>query len=306
MVFESYLDVSDSSVGIGLVMAKGLAGAGAKKVYILGRRREVLETAATAHPNIIPVPCDISDKTSLQSAVDFVTKDIGYVNLFIANSGIVGPRASWNYDLSIPELRKALFEDVSMEDFTQTFHVNITGTYFSILAFLELLDAGNKQALKGGFGAPTKEGSDVPSIQSQAIITSSISAFSRFRFSAPAYAASKAAVAHLTKHTSTNLSKYGIRVNALAPGCKFLNVSAVPSTNEFVVFPSELAAGLIGTRDPSTEAFEDPRFIPARKFGGDDEMAGTVLYLASKAGSFCNGMILVNDGGKLGTMPSGY
>ncbi|KAI2623974.1 short chain dehydrogenase [Hypomontagnella submonticulosa] len=282
--------VTGGGSGIGLVMAKGLAGAGAKKVYILGRRREVLETAATAHPNIIPVPCDISDKTSLQSAVDFVTKDIGYVNLFIANSGIVGPRASWNYDLSIPELRKALFEDVSMEDFTQTFHVNITGTYFSILAFLELLDAGNKQALKGGFGAPTKEGSDVPSIQSQAIITSSISAFSRFRFSAPAYAASKAAVAHLTKHTSTNLSKYGIRVNALAPG----------------LFPSELAAGLIGTRDPSTEAFEDPRFIPARKFGGDDEMAGTVLYLASKAGSFCNGMILVNDGGKLGTMPSGY
>ncbi|KAI0382713.1 short chain dehydrogenase [Hypomontagnella monticulosa] len=282
--------VTGGGSGIGLAMAKGLAGAGAKKVYILGRRKEVLETAATAHPSIIPLQCDISEKASLQSAVDFITKDIGYINLFIANSGVIGPEKRWNPDLSISELRKLLFEDVSMEDFSQTLHVNVTGTYFSILAFLELLDAGNKQAVKGGFGKPTKEGSDAPSIQSQVIITSSISAFSRFRFSAPAYAASKAAVTHLTKHTSTNLSKYSIRVNALAPG----------------LFPSELAAGLINTRDPSTEAFEDPRYIPARKFGGDDEMAGTILYLASKAGSFCNGLILVNDGGKLATMPSTY
>ncbi|KAI1144276.1 short chain dehydrogenase [Hypoxylon sp. FL0543] len=282
--------VTGGGSGIGLVMTKALAGAGAKKVYILGRRREVLENAATSHSNIVPVQCDITDKASLQSAVDFVTKDIGYINLFIANSGVSGPYKVWNKDLSISQLRKNLFEDVAVEDFTDTLNVNITGTFFSILAFLELLDAGNKHALKGGWGAPTKESSAAPSIQSQVIVTSSISGFSRMAISAPAYAFSKAALIHLTKHTSSNLAKYGIRVNALAPG----------------LFPTEMAEHMIGGRDPSKETIENPNFIPARKFGGDDEMAGSVLYLASKAGSFCNGFILVNDGGRLATMLSSY
>ncbi|KAI1479556.1 NAD(P)-binding protein [Daldinia eschscholtzii] len=282
--------ITGGGSGIGLVMAKAFAGAGAKKIYILGRRREVLETAATAHPNIVPVQCDISNKESIQSAVDFITKDVGYVNLFIANSGVLGPVASWTKGAAISELRKDLFENTTMEEFSNAFHVNVTGTMFSIFAFLELLDAGNKRALEGGFGAPTKPGSKVPSIQSQVIITSSISGFSRTFLSPPAYAGSKSALVHLTKHASTGLNEHGIRVNALAPG----------------LFPSDLAAGLIGSRDPATESVDDPKFIPARKFGSDDEMAGAVLYLASKAGSFCNGFILVNDGGKLSTMPADY
>ena len=72
------------------------------------------------------------------------------------------------------------------------------------------------------------------------------------------------------------------------------------------MFPTELAQVLIGSRDPSKEAYDDPKFIPARKFGGDEEMAGTVLYLASRAGSFCNGMVLMADGGRSGVMLSSY
>lgn len=203
------------------MMTMALAGAGASKVYILGRRKDVLEKTAEAHPSIILIECDVCAKTSLQSAVDFITKDAGYVNLVIANSGVIGPETRFNSDKSVSELRKILFDDVSIEDFTETFSVNVSGAYFTMLAFLELLDAGNQQALKGGFGAPSKEGSDVPSIQSQVIFTSSISAYSRFWTSTPAYTSSKAAIAHLAKHTSTNLVKYGIRVNALAPGCEF-------------------------------------------------------------------------------------
>lgn len=127
--------------------------------------------------------------------------------------------------------------------------------------------------------------------------------------SPPAYAGSKSALVHLTKHASTGLNAHGIRVNALAPGRKFLNLLNHlddPKINRSIVFPSELAANLIGSRDPATESVDDPKFIPARKFGSDDEMAGAVLYLASKAGSFCNGFILVNDGGKLSTMPADY
>lgn len=203
-------------------MAKALARAGAKKVYILARRKEILDEAAKAHESLHPLVCDVVSKESLQAAVDTITKESGYVNLVIANSGTVGTVAPLNPDLTVSELKQRLFDNVSMDEFTQTMHINVTGAYFTMLAFLELLDAGNKNALKGGFGAPSTEGSDVPSIQSQALFTSSIAGYSRSRFSLPAYAASKSAISHLAKHASTNLAPHGIRVNVMAPGRKLM------------------------------------------------------------------------------------
>lgn len=44
--------------------------------------------------------------------------------------------------------------------------------------------------------------------------------------------------------------------------------------------------------------------IPMGRFGEETDMAGTILYLASKAGSYCNGVVVVLDGGRLGTFPS--
>ncbi|ORY55248.1 short chain dehydrogenase [Pseudomassariella vexata] len=282
--------ITGGGTGIGLMMAKALANAGAKKVYILGRRKDKLDAAASETPALIPLECDVTSKESLQSVVDFITIDTGYINLLLANSGVVGPTKRYDPNLSISELRKSIFEDVSMDEFTQTFHVNVTGAFFTMMAFIELLDAGNKNALKGGFGAPLKAGGPVPSIQSQIITTASIAAYSRATFSTPAYSGSKAAIAHLTKHASSNLVKYGIRVNAIAPG----------------LFPSDMSQHLMASRDPATESIDDPRFIPAGRFGGDEEMGGTILYLAGRAGAFNNGMILVMDGGRLSVMPSAY
>lgn len=127
------------------MMAKALAKAGAKKVYILGRRKETLEKAATEHESITPLVCDVTSKDSLRFVVDTITKDIGYVNLVVANSGAFGPTQSYDPSLSIRELRERLFDDVSMEEFTDTLNVNVTAAYFTSLAFLELLDAGRLQ-----------------------------------------------------------------------------------------------------------------------------------------------------------------
>jgi NAD(P)-dependent dehydrogenase (short-subunit alcohol dehydrogenase family) len=44
--------------------------------------------------------------------------------------------------------------------------------------------------------------------------------------------------------------------------------------------------------------------IPMGRFGEEKDMAGTILYLASKAGSYCNGVVVVLDGGRLCTFPS--
>ncbi|KAH7390997.1 short-chain dehydrogenase [Phaeosphaeria sp. MPI-PUGE-AT-0046c] len=276
--------VTGGATGIGLMISRSLIAAGASKVYILGRRQASLDTATATNPALTPIQCDITSKDSLQAAVDQVTRETGYINLLVANSGTLGPVATFSATQSISEMRKHMFEETSMEDFNEVFMVNTTATLFTMLAFLELLDAGNSNAVaKVGFGAPLKQGSKVPSIQSQVIVTSSVGAFLRDWTCVPAYTGSKSAILALVKHAASGLASHGIRVNALAPG----------------FFPSEMADQIIAGRDPETETSDDPTFIPARRFGGEEEMGGTVVYLASRAGAFCNGLVLLNDGGRL-------
>jgi NAD(P)-dependent dehydrogenase (short-subunit alcohol dehydrogenase family) len=82
----------------------------------------------------------------------------------------------------------------------------MTGTFFTIAAFLQLLDEGNKRGnLKQ---------------KSQVIVTSSVSAFSRASSSGFAYSGSKAAIVHMSKQLSSCLGPYEIRVNVIAPGSK--------------------------------------------------------------------------------------
>lgn len=47
-------------------------------------------------------------------------------------------------------------------------------------------------------------------------------------------------------------------------------------------------------------------FIPAQRVGDEEDMAGTILYLVSKAGAFCNGTVVMVDGGRLAVLPSSY
>ncbi|KAL5342699.1 hypothetical protein BJX70DRAFT_409684 [Aspergillus crustosus] len=282
--------ITGGGSGIGLIMARALAQNGAKKVYILGRRLDVLDKAAAEHPSIVALQCDVTSKNGLQHAVDLIKAEVGYVNLVIANSGTIGPAVRFDPHVSIPELRERLFTEFSMTEMAESLHLNITAAFFTMTAFLELLDAGNQNALRGGYGRPIHEGSDVPSIQSQVIFRTSVSAFSRHWTSSPPYLTSKAAIMQVVKHASTQLARVGIRVNSIAPG----------------LYPSELASVLIQNRVPEKEEIDDQRFIPARRFGGDEEMAGAILYLASRAGSYSNGLILLTDGGRLSVMTGTY
>jgi len=70
--------------------------------------------------------------------------------------------------------------------------------------------------------------------------------------------------------------------------------------NRVTVYPSEMSVGLIGNG-------EFPRSkIPAQRTGTIEDMAGVVLFLTSRAGAYCNGNVLVTDGGRLSVMPATY
>lgn len=60
------------------------------------------------------------------------------------------------------------------------------------------------------------------------------------------------------------------------------------------------------SRDPESEPLNHPSFIPARRFGTEEEMGDSILYLASRAEAYCNGLVLLNDGGRVAVIPLTY
>lgn len=68
----------------------------------------------------------------------------------------------------------------------------------------------------------------------------------------------------------------------------------------FVVYPSDLAAGIIGDG-----VFPKDK-IPLERAGTEEDMAGAILFLTSRAGAYVTGNVLVTDGGRLSNRPSSY
>ncbi|KAM7197396.1 NAD(P)-binding protein [Rhypophila sp. PSN 637] len=296
--------ITGGGTGIGLMMAKALISAGAQKVYIVGRRVEVLQSAAAQlnKPGsgvIIPLYCDVTSKISLESIVSVVENDSGYLDLLVCNAGIGGPPSSSTSivdesgnttTVGIDEFRAKQME-TDFEDFNNTFKVNASSVWFTSMAFLGLLDRGNKHTVEAGDGL-------LPG--SQVIVTSSIAGFNKAAPGGWAYGASKAAATHLAKSLSLLLPTWGIRANCICPG----------------LFPSDMAAPIVraaggGDMDMATAASStipiDKTKVPLGRMGDGLDMAGQILYLASRAGAYCNGNTILVDGGRLGTMNSyGY
>lgn len=90
------------------MMAIALAHNGAQKIYIVGRRQEVLEAWAkeSPHNNIIPITGDATSRESLHHSCTS-RDEVGYTNVLIANSGIGRPQ----------EGSSATRPDVSIEEF---------------------------------------------------------------------------------------------------------------------------------------------------------------------------------------------
>ena len=139
--------VTGGGTGIGLLASQALAANGAK-VYITGRRKEVLENAAESHTpdgsdgQIIPLgPCDVTKKDDLQKLVEGLQKREKYINLLVCAAGIAGPKAEPDDD-DADNLKKKLWENESVEDWQKTYQTDVTSVYFTTVAFLPLLQAG--------------------------------------------------------------------------------------------------------------------------------------------------------------------
>jgi NAD(P)-dependent dehydrogenase (short-subunit alcohol dehydrogenase family) len=95
-----------------------------------------------------------------------------------------------------------------------------------------------------------------------------------------AYAASKSAVASLTKTLAIELAEKGVNVNAIAPG----------------VFPTEMSIPLIHGTPRGEEILMR---TPMHRFGHPKEVVGPAIFLASEAAAFVTGEVIAVDGGFL-------
>jgi len=98
--------------------------------------------------------------------------------------------------------------------------------------------------------------------------------------STPGYSVSKAAALHLARVLAIELAPRHILVNSIAPG----------------FFPSKMANGLMEALGGQENLAKDS---PNGRLGQAEDIAGAVVYLASRAGGHLNGATLVLDGGKV-------
>ena len=75
------------------------------------------------------------------------------------------------------------------------------------------------------------------------------------------------------------------------------------------VFPSDMSAPIVQAAGGSLTGGDtipvDSKIVPLARMGDEKDMAGQILYLASRAGAYCNGNTILVDGGRIGTFP-GY
>jgi NAD(P)-dependent dehydrogenase (short-subunit alcohol dehydrogenase family) len=232
--------------GIGRAIALGLAEAGAD-VVPTSRRPEQVETTAREIEErgrqTLEIVSDVTDKASLQKVLDACIETFGKVDILVNSAG---------------KTKRAPTVDFSDEDWNDIMETNLTGTLRACQVF-------GRHMLERGYG--------------RIINIASLSSFVAL-YEVAAYAASKAAVASLTKSLAIEWATQGVIVNAIAPG----------------VFRTALNEKLL---DETPRGQEFLLRTPARRFGKIEELAGAAVFLASDAASFVTGEVLVVDGGFL-------
>ncbi|KAF5256191.1 hypothetical protein FOXYS1_13340 [Fusarium oxysporum] len=249
------------------------------KVYITGRRKEVLEqtqkTYGTGPGSIHVLPGDVSERDeAIRLAEEVGNKEPNGIHLLVNNAGIAEDdntkfclvlASAGEPDTSDAKALSEHFLKTEPQQWADTLKTNVTGPYYMSMACLPLLAKGRETT---------------PGYSSQIVNVSSISgAMKGSSMGQPAYATSKAALTHLSRMIATLTKDIKVRVNVIAPG----------------LFPSEMTTG---ESDEGNKSNIDKKMTnPAGRPGHDTDMAATILFLAGKGGLLYNGQIVYPDGG---------
>ena len=232
--------------GIGLALSLGLAEAGADVVASARRLEQVDSTADELEARgrrTLRIASDVADRATLEQLCTQTLEAFGKVDILVNCAG---------------KIKRAPTLDFPEDEWQSLLDTNLTGTLRACQIF-------GRPMLERGYG--------------RIVNIASLNTFVSLNEVA-AYAASKAAVAALTRSLAVEWSRRGVVVNAVAPG----------------VFRTALNAELL---DSTPRGQELLMRTPMGRFGRTEEVVGAVVYLASEAASFVSGQVLAVDGGFL-------
>ena len=238
--------VTGASSGLGWHFARTLAAHGAH-VALAARRADRLQRLASeikANDGVAAVvTMDVTNSQSVQAGIDAAEDALGPLRIVVNNSGIARPTA---------------FLDLDDDNWNEVIDTNLNGAFMVARASARAMVRSH--------------------IAGSIINIASIYAY-RQAPQVASYAASKAALNHLTGAMALELARYTIRVNAIAPGY-------VETEMNQAFFATEAGKAMI-------------RRIPQRRLGRLQDLDGALLLLASDAGAYMTGSTVVIDGGHL-------
>ena len=213
------------------------------KVILFGSRRETVEKAVTTlkeeDPSfeVMGLYPNLNREEELHTAFDEVIRKYGKIDILVNNAGVSS---------------KTPFTEYTSEEYDKIMDINVRAVYMCSRVIVDYMKE------RGGVILNT---SSFVSIYGQP--------------SGVMYPASKYAVNGITKSLARELGKYGIRVNAVAPG--------IIETDMVRALPKEMIDPLVAT-------------IPLGRIGRVEDIANAFLFLASDLASYITGVVLPVDG----------
>ncbi|TJV25256.1 MAG: SDR family oxidoreductase [Mesorhizobium sp.] len=236
--------VTGSGQGIGFALARGLAEHGAS-VVLNGRDATRIDSAIEKlRADRFKAHASVFDVTDFRAVAEDITRieaEIGPIDILVNNAGV--------------QFRAPL-EDFPEEQWERLFKTNVSGAFHAGKAVARhMIPRGKGKIINIG------------SVQSELA-----------RPNIAPYTATKGAIRNLTRGMCADWARYGLQINAIAPG----------------YFRTEMNQALVD--NPEFSAWLEKR-TPAGRWGAVDELIGAAVFLASDASSFVNGHTLYVDGG---------
>jgi len=236
--------ITGASRGIGFAIAEALATAGAH-VVLNGRSERTLDEAAQrlrqGGTRVEASVFDVTNAAQVSSAIAAVEASVGPIDILCNCAGIQ---------------RRAPLETFSDADWRELMATNLDGVYYVSKAVAPYMIARGRGKII-----------NIGSVQCELA-----------RPGIAPYTASKGAVRNLTRGMCADWARYGLQINAIAPG----------------YFVTALNQALVD--DPVFDEWLRKR-TPAGRWGRPEDLHGVAVFLASSASDFVNGQTIYVDGG---------
>ena len=240
--------VTGGSRGLGLQMAEALGEQGAR-VLVSARKQDELDEAcahlAARGIEALSIAADLSDEAAIGGFAEEALRRLGQVDILVNNAG-----ATWG----------APAEEFPVEAWDKVMNLNVRSVFLLCQAFGRL--------------------SMIPRARGRIVNIASIAGLAGNppgSMQTIAYNSSKAAVINFTRTLAGEWGRYGITVNAIAPG----------------FFPSKMTRGILAAVGADRLAQQ----APLGRLGDDEDLKGAVVLFASDAGKHITGQVLAVDGG---------